>query len=95
MAKKLYTAIGIAMGGLVVHHVHAFDSKDDLMKHLATKPLGIMWHIMETVETWCEGPSSPWDFETSRRLQDVDFGDDPVEIVHRRIRHCHEHAGGL
>lgn len=88
--KKKYTAVGVS--GIVTHHVHAFDSMDALKKHLATKPVGIMWHIMETVEIMYEGPSSPWDLETSRKLKRADWSDIPVMVAIKRIRFSHQMA---
>ena len=92
--KKKYTAVGVS--GIVIHHTHAFDSMDALKAHLNTKPKGIMWHIMETVETFYEGPSSLWDLETSQRLQSPalreKWGELPMHMLIKRIELCHHMA---
>lgn len=92
--NKKYTAVGEA--GIVVHHVHAFDSMEALKAHLNTKPKGIVWHIMETVETFCEGPSTPWDLETSKKLQSPElimaWGELPIGVLTKRIKLCHHMA---
>jgi hypothetical protein len=94
--KKKYTAVGEA--GITVHHVHAFDSIDALKKHLATKPKGIVWHIMETIEIVTEGPSTFWDLETSKKINSKACQDkwatqiNSLKEYDRRVRLCHHMA---